>query len=88
MKKYLALLFMIIFTIGDLTSATPPRLIHRSQPATAVSYVYICNSNGAKVYHTSRDCSGLGHCTHQILKVTLSEAENTYNRRACKICAR
>jgi hypothetical protein len=87
MKKYLSLLLIIIFTIGDITGATPKHH-DRSHPATTVSYVYICNSTGAKVYHTSRDCSGLGHCTHQILKVTLNEAENTYHRRACKICAR
>jgi hypothetical protein len=48
--------------------------------------VYICDSETATVYHKTKDCEGLQKCTHEIKLVTRSEAKNTYNRRACKIC--
>lgn len=52
----------------------------------AESEVYICVSSGAKVYHSRENCHGLKACTHTIKKVTLKEAINDYNRRACKVC--
>jgi len=36
--------------------------------------VYICGARGAKKYHYSDTCRGLGACKHEIKKVTLSEA--------------
>lgn len=52
----------------------------------AANKVYICNSGNAYVYHSIRDCGGLGHCKHEVLEVSLSEAINKYKRRACKLC--
>lgn len=59
-------------------------------PATVVAskeiYVYICDSKTAYVYHSTKDCAGLNACTHEIKKVTLDDAINKYERRACKKC--
>ena len=48
--------------------------------------VYICNSSGAKVYHSSSSCWGLNKCTHGVIEVSKSDAISNYGRRACKIC--
>lgn len=37
--------------------------------------VYICNSKGAKKYHLKEFCRGLSACKHEVIKVTLKEAE-------------
>ncbi len=63
----LALLFGLLF----LTSAQQQ------------TYVYICDSTGAKVYHYDKNCGGLNACTHAIKAVTLDEATGTYGRRLC-----
>lgn len=85
MKQLLTLLAFFSLVIGT-TAFSPgvgkiPR--HDVQQAT---YVYICNSSTAYVYHSSKDCRGLSHCTHEIVRVLLSDAVNKYGRRACKIC--
>lgn len=36
--------------------------------------VYVCDSKGAKKYHFSETCRGLGACKHQIIKTTKSKA--------------
>ena len=38
--------------------------------------VYICVSKGAKRYHPDKSCSGLRHCTHEIRKTTVKDAES------------
>jgi hypothetical protein len=43
---------------------------------TAGNDVYICKSANAKRYHPDPDCRGLKNCTHEIVKVSLSEAQN------------
>jgi hypothetical protein len=48
--------------------------------------VYICVSSTAYAYHWTESCRGLQRCTHRIIAVTLDEAKNTYQRRACGIC--
>lgn len=52
------------------------------------TYVYICDSKGSVAYHLSRNCSGLSHCKHDIIKTTEDSAVNYYGRRPCKICGR
>jgi len=47
--------------------------------------VYICNSPGAKVYHSTKDCNGLQKCKHEIKAISIADAQNM-GRRACKIC--
>lgn|GEM_PF-6644226 len=51
-------------------------------------YVYICDSRSSYAYHSSYNCSGLQKCTNGILKVSLSDAINVYNRNPCKFCYR
>jgi hypothetical protein len=52
---------------------------------TGGTKVYICDSPNAVAYHSDKYCRGLQKCTHQVLEVTLKEAENK-NLRPCKIC--
>ena len=51
-----------------------------------IKNVYICDSANALVYHKTKDCEGLTNCTHEIKIISLYDAKNTYNRRACKVC--
>lgn len=37
--------------------------------------VYLCNSSGGKKYHYKENCRGLSNCKHEIIKVTLQEAQ-------------
>ncbi|MDR7212651.1 hypothetical protein [Flavobacterium piscis] len=37
--------------------------------------VYICGIKGAKKYHLNESCRGFGACKHEIVKVSLKEAE-------------
>ena len=81
MKKLIALAaFLTLTTSVDFLSARNTATPHR------VVYVYLCDSETAHVYHSTKDCRGLRNCTHKIIKVTLDDAVNKYNRRACKIC--
>ena len=61
---------------------------YRPHPAakhyTHADLVLICDSKGAKVYH-SYQCRGLSNCTHKIIKISKSDAARM-GRRACKIC--
>lgn len=49
-------------------------------------YVYVCKSSTSVAYHAKQSCRGLSKCTHEVIKVTKTEATNTYRKRACKIC--
>ena len=84
MRKRLVLLLLFVISITGFTTSSC------STNATSIDQiqdsVYICFSSTAHVYHSSRNCSGLSHCTHEIIKVSLSDAINKYGRRACKIC--
>lgn len=40
-----------------------------------VDDVYVCDSEGGKKYHYTKNCRGLSNCEHTIIKVTLSEAK-------------
>ena len=54
--------------------------------AVETTYVYICVSNTAHVNYATKDCRGLSASTHDIKKVTLEDAKNYYDKRACKVC--
>lgn len=71
------LLFLAIFTS---TNYSAPLIGAK----TFADKVLICDSRGAKVYH-SYECRGLANCKHKVLTVTKSEAVKM-GRRACKIC--
>lgn len=47
--------------------------------------VFICNSTGAKKYHSIKDCKGLTNCTHGVIEVTKAKAIDM-GRTPCKIC--
>lgn len=51
----------------------------------AKTEVYICDNPSAVAYHKSEYCRGLQKCTHEILKVSLTEAA-ARKLRPCKIC--
>ena len=38
------------------------------------STVFICDSPTAKKYHFNKECRGLNRCTHEIKKISKSEA--------------
>lgn len=84
MKQVLILAMVICcaFTRPELanTNCDPDK------SSATLEYVYICNSENAKVFHAVENCRGLKHCKHETLKVTKSDAENRYNRRKCKEC--
>ncbi len=40
------------------------------------SSVYICGPTGAKKYHYSNSCRGLGTCKHKIVEVSKTKAES------------
>ncbi len=82
MKRSLVLLLLLMTTGLLFTSAARPQ----KQLSKEVVHVYICNSEGSVAYHSSKECRGLQKCSHTILTVTLEDAVNKYNRRACKIC--
>lgn len=49
-------------------------------------YVYICTGNYSECYHKTKECEGLKYCSKEIKKITIEEAKNKYNRRACNYC--
>src|SRR4051812_25883342 len=82
--KFLLLLFTFIF----FASFTQPHVYQDFYKINAkgVTYVYVCYSKTLYAYHSTKDCRGLNRCTHEIIKITESDAINTYYKRACKEC--
>jgi hypothetical protein len=88
MRKVFLLFAILVVSLSSFAGAKAAH--HRNFHPAAFkkeTYVYICNSSGAYAYHSSKTCRGLNRCTHEILKVTLSDAVNVYKRKPCKICA-
>lgn len=81
MKRFLKFTLIALVVVA-CTSGTSPNLATQK----AKSYVYICVSPTAYVYHSSPNCHGLNRCTHPIIRTTLDSAVNYYHRRPCKIC--
>ena len=77
MKHILLILSIFIST----TFASP--LINRTNTFTDAT-VMICQSKGAKVYH-SHECRGLANCNYQVLKISKLKAIKM-GRKACKNC--
>lgn len=87
MKKVLLLFAIFLVSLSGFAGAKPVN--HGKSHLVAFKKetdVYICNSSGAYAYHSSKTCRGLNRCTHEVLKVTLSDAVNVYKRKPCKIC--
>ena len=57
--KILLLFFVLLVDTAHISSNT----------------VYICGGAKGKKYHLRSDCRGLSHCTHQVIKMKLSDAE-------------
>jgi hypothetical protein len=85
MKKLLALLifFAAFPTANSFSTEVAVHARHKVE-----TYVYICDSGTAYAYHSSQTCRGLSNCRHKILKVSLTDAVNKYDRKPCKICER
>jgi hypothetical protein len=47
--------------------------------------VFICDSPSSVAYHSTKYCRGLQKCTHEVLEVYETEAQNK-DLRPCKIC--
>jgi hypothetical protein len=88
MKKILAFLALAcLASFATITGNGDSQTCFQSINAEKDS-VYICYSATAHVYHASPGCSGLNHCTHRVIKVSLWDAINKFDRRACKLCER
>ncbi|MCC9166921.1 thermonuclease family protein [Pontibacter harenae] len=48
--------------------------------------VYICNSSGSTVYHTTKDCFVLNRCKAEVLALTEAAAIQEHGRRMDKAC--
>jgi len=79
MKRTILILTMLVSMIG-VTHAIPNHHL-KSKP----DYVYICVSETGHKYYSDSDCRGLARCTHEIRKVTKSQAIKM-GYSACKIC--
>lgn len=85
MKKLFTL--VAIIALVTMTTAFAPGAAHISgSQVSKTTYVYVCTGSYARVYHSSQSCRGLNNCKGDIIKVSLSDAINKYNKRACKIC--
>jgi len=84
MKFLLLQLLPFILFISLIQPGTLKKFYHFE--CATVTYVYVCDSKTSYAYHSPKDCRGLSRCTHEIIKVTESEAKNTYYKRACKLC--
>gem|GEM_PF-1912953 len=83
MKK---LLLIVTLVLGTAIHTYCPAQPTTDKTVKTETYVYLCNSKTAYVYHSSTTCRGLSRCTHGLIKVTLSDAIKVYNRKACKLC--
>lgn len=63
-----------LFITTFLISITITSFIENPETSPQTS-VYLCNSSGGKKYHYTKNCRGLSHCKHEIIKVTLQEAK-------------
>jgi hypothetical protein len=82
MKKVLFTLLLFVTLTGVFTSC-----VNDSKPSDSntTETVYVCNSETSYAYHKSSNCRGLSNCTHEVIKVTVTEAKRK-NKRPCKIC--
>lgn len=72
------LTLLISFTLSALFTQ-----IDNSPQTEQGKSVYICVNKGAKKYHYTKNCRGLNACSHEIRKVSLSDAKGKYNKTLC-----
>lgn len=49
-------------------------------------YVFVCTGPYAKVWHSSKKCSGLNRCSGEIKRMTKTVAKKNGYERPCKKC--
>jgi len=76
----LKLLIAFVFSFGNLNTTNNVDLLAKSPQTT---YVYVCVSETAKKYHYSKNCRGLNACTHEVRKVSITDAKKKYSRTLC-----
>ncbi len=74
------LLITLLFSIGVASTSESDIALANYNADTSV---YICVSETAKKYHYDKNCRGLNKCSHEIKKVTLSDAKGKYTRTLC-----
>lgn len=78
----LLLLFTAILFVSRTIISQERTSTHKQNIAEEI--VLVCDSPNAKAYHAYQ-CSGLDKCTHEIIKIKLSEAQER-GLKPCKIC--
>lgn len=78
MKKCALILLLAL----PLFSANEP-ITELAAKSKSKKQVYICDSEGAKKYHLTKDCEGLKTCKHEILEVSLKEAQKRGKTSLC-----
>jgi len=79
MKKTILILSILIsVSISNATSIRP-------RIKAVADSVWICVSPTGHKYHNDRDCRGLNRCTHEIRKVSKTQAIKM-GYSSCKIC--
>lgn len=82
--KLLLLLLPFVFFISFIQPGTAKETYNLK--SADVTYVYICDSQTAYAYHSTKVCRGLNRCTHQIIKVIKNHAINKYYWKKSKEC--
>ena len=57
--------------IADTTTINPTETTRKTEAPD----VWVCQSAGAKRYHSNPECGGLKRCKHDIIKQSIKEAE-------------
>ena len=84
LKQLVFLLFLAVSVSARSHSATPDRPI-AGLPAKATQIVYVYMSKGSVAYHSRDNCAGINHCTHEVRRMSVVEAQGL-RKRACTKC--
>ncbi len=79
MKKTIITMLMLIAGMSGIVS------VDAQDYDASASKVWICVSPNAKRYHRDYDCKGLQSCKHDIIEVSVAEAQDR-GLTKCKMC--
>lgn len=86
MKNVLLIIFVSTLVLAGFTQPTHTYVsTNPEQNKPAEDSVLICDSPGGYAYH-KKYCSGLQKCTHDVLKLPLSEAIKKGKSKPCGFC--
>ncbi len=71
----------LLLALPLVAAHEPTKALLAKSPSKTL--VYICDSEGAKKYHLTKDCEGLKTCKHTILEVSLKEAKKRGKKTLC-----